>query len=776
MLKLFGTPIIASFCRVSSGAELDLYSSIQSKSPSSVLFKALGEFDLVVFDGESLTEIPTSLSESTGSISSCRKVSTQKIETIGYKTPGLLDWLKEGNIVGFILLELNKWIYTYEQPSNVIGNFLQYFNADPKWDPEETVFVAGFGQSEIYALVRSDNFDELFKFANYLRSVRYENIFGDRNTLPSELEKSSVFSTTHTVPLISYSKIIKQKCYSNIKGNVEAEILVRCPPGLESEVCNMLSFPQSAVSSILGVSDFSVRIKKPVGSDLLIETLMKFRSKWKRLNTNLIDTSTCLYGNSEFSPASGGSYTHENVEEYLNPEQEFERLRQFICSRIVSLSHRVRSHLNTRSSMPAVLSLACIPPRIHGESLRFLVNQGKNLESDFSPESTIISMLDSAEIALAQRTASSFVAGNSASFLPEAFGDGVLSAIFAIEAYVSHVYSVFYSTYSDLISEIIYREDDQNTLLNELGIDIDTDDEESSALEKHCSSKTTWKGYVYFSDTEGFQYHYYDVFSLPLEAVSSPAGEGVNWLTLTHEISHSIFTILNVDKKRSDVIQESVKRVLGSAISSLEVKEFGKIRDFHFELFANWFDYYHFYNADIDFYFECIWSSWATVPVVYSDVTEYVFRSFMIYVLKDNSVYQKEILLGREKEYLDKVWSEYCDFMEPYISILSIKHVVSQDYEAVMELVSVFGGPFSTIVDEYTNDDFRIAVNETYIDLDSHLDRVLKGEVVDEKIINPFIFLLHCRKMVPTLELEQRTVASSAIIFSLRNSAKFIKD
>lgn len=765
-LALHGAPIIASFCKVSSGSELDLFSTITEKDSSALVFKALGDFDVVVFAGATCSKIPTTLSESTGAISACRKVSSHRITAGEYQTPDLLPWLQNSTVVGFVLLELNKWIYTYQPPSITVSTFISDFYENSKWDADSTAFVAGFGQSELYAFIRADNFDDLFKFTNHLRSVKFKDILPEKN-LPKGLYESSVFAATHSVPLISYPEVITEPGYKKIKGKVSAEILVKCPPGMESKVCNSLSFSDSTVQSMFGGTDFSLRLKDQISSSSLIKTLMDFRAKWKNFNPALIDTSTNIFGSADFVPYTGGSPLLETISEYPSTSSRFAEEKPFISSRINSLAHRIRSHLNTRSSMPAVLTLACIPPRLIGETQRFVARQDGEDDREASPESTIIAMLDSAEMALAQRIGNSFSAARSSAFLPDTFGDGVLAAILAIEAFVDFVYEKFFSSYT---KELGYSEE----FISEAP-PKEEEDQYESQLEQHCGEPGSWKGYVYFSDTSGFQYHHFDVLSLPLEAVSSPANTGVNWLTLTHEISHSIFTILGVDKARSDVIEESVKRVLGDSGSGLEAKEFARIRDVHFELFANWFDYYHFYNRDLKFYFQCIWSSWATVPVVYSDVTEYIFRSFMIFLLSDVERYQGELLLGREDSYLADQWLEFKEVLTPCISLLNETHDLENDYKAVFDLVKVFGGPFSTIVSKYADDAFRKTINAPYENLESHVSIVMGGGVIDDEIENPLMFLVQCRKKFPELPLEQAAIASSAVMFSLRNSAEFME-
>jgi len=283
----------------------------------------------------------------------------------------------------------------------------------------------------------------------------------------------------------------------------------------------------------------------------------------------------------------------------------------------------------------------------------------------------------------------------------------------------------------------------------------------------------SWKGYVFFQDTIGFQYAHGDVFCLPSSAIFSALSPKCHWMTLTHEISHAIFTVMDIDAKHAEIILEGARRALTYYGESLDNRSIELSQNQFFELFAQWFDYYHFFNEDHDFYQKSIWISWLYVPFVHKDQTEYIFRSFAVFVLRDISALHESVYAVTESDFLKARWRDFISFVR--LNLPETEQISFEEKEdAVLALAADYLFPFSFLALEYRLDSFRHRLNEMPANFQLQIETIFSGAVIPESIANPFLLVREATRRATSGDNESIIrAASAALIFTLRDASHF---
>lgn len=161
-------------------------------------------------------------------------------------------------------------------------------------------------------------------------------------------------------------------------------------------------------------------------------------------------------------------------------------------------------------------------------------------------------------------------------------------------------------------------------------------------------NKDVWSGTVFFSQFHSFGLYPSEIMSFSSESLSRLVNRDVNWLTVTHEISHSYWTRLMVWRKKAfhvklktgEIIKISLNDIASGAATKYGYSSLDKgsnyFKDMLWEWFAHWFDFRHFYASKPDIYLWAIWSSWLRLPLVRQGLEEYFVRSFVIFLTAKN--------------------------------------------------------------------------------------------------------------------------------------------
>lgn len=184
-----------------------------------------------------------------------------------------------------------------------------------------------------------------------------------------------------------------------------------------------------------------------------------------------------------------------------------------------------------------------------------------------------------------------------------------------------------------------------------------------------------WSGAVFFSQFHNFGLYPFEIVSLSEESLEKPINRDTNWLTVTHEVSHSYWARFDVFEHKGLEVGQKGKRPRKIGIIEIANGEgeqygydkpgesIGDFKDMLWEWFAHWFDYKHFYAGKIDLYLWGIWSSWLRLPLVRQNLREYFIRTFVIFLvdkgLKLMPVWKK----GKECQIRRRYLGEQYDLM-----------------------------------------------------------------------------------------------------------------
>lgn len=142
---------------------------------------------------------------------------------------------------------------------------------------------------------------------------------------------------------------------------------------------------------------------------------------------------------------------------------------------------------------------------------------------------------------------------------------------------------------------------------------------------------------VVFDYEDGFLAYPHHLFSLPFAAAFTPFSGNLSWQTLSHEVSHSIATDLELEHLASvNSAQITVAEYLAkSETDEARKNQFLRVLKSDFkEIVAHWLDANCFYFGDVSRYLSGIWATWK--PRIDLNETRnlekaYIGRSFVIY-------------------------------------------------------------------------------------------------------------------------------------------------
>lgn len=733
-LSLQSTTLITTFYQVAAGKEHDIFSSFCEKSPNIITYKALGKFDLATFielDNPYDYHPPIT----SKGISAEYKI-TACMWDGSYKSPSIHSLLDKNSVASFVFISLDKSHYTKNFSTDILESFFKSFLGMHPEYKDNLGFYGGVGQSEILAILTGNDFSIFFDFASKIRVLKIDNIL----TSHDEEKEISLFSLSKNIPLISYNNVISNNNFVNVKGNITPQVLIDCPPGFESNIVGKFGDKTAIFKSVLGEYDLSISYSQPIKASSFLSNLLNFRAKWHKYDPAILNTETYLFEES-IPLCKVNSYSIIPAEEYPPIDENFCKEHPHLANKISNFIEKLYSDLSLRNLNITVYDMNDFPMRILGEIANYL--EGKEREKS-GYLITIEQLLESAEHGLEQRTSSEFLPISSIQRTPQSSTSGILLSIIAINYLVSYIFD---------------RWDECNV--------------------RNKENDSIWSGFVFFSDIFGFQLRHGMVFSLPLKSVASPIGSSVTWLGLTHEISHEIWSLLDIEINQAKYISEPLNKILDEKNREIQKEDtLINLRGQYWELFATWYDYFTFFNEEHEHFQTYIWKAWGELPVIKDRPAQYLFRSFVIFLSsKYFKKYQESIQCGEEDEFIKSAWNKYSKYFEKKLGFVNSYIDINDSHTkvTVLELVDKLVPIFMKLIKNYEHVKFQKMINKTYPRIDEHVRKIENNEIINEQIINPFLLLKECRRKICRGSNNIPTFyQNTALLYSFANQVIFL--
>jgi hypothetical protein len=592
--------------------------------------------------------------------------------------------------------------------------------------PAAHIFL-GLGYSELLLITGGEDLAVLLDTVNELRSMRD----------PEDNTQSLFFKTT-TFPLLSCAQIHKTKSYELLQGKVLPVITASCDPAVEWRIASEMEKQGMFVRNVYGKSDLLIGWKSPVAIADLANLLTQFRQRWGATGM-LAKTSTYLESPIQTMPTSRStpdtSFFNRSLAIASGPLPGFptEKEKNLLFDNLQTVEpHALRASLSDLT----LRLLACLNEPQIGEHYLDMVNLFAFLpelikglgKSDIADNAryTAEAVADLARAAINQRYAG-------LEFHPETLAHSHVPLLCDIRAIVAAATCIPHFVFDHLHPDLRASE--------------------------------TWAGFVLFGGTSAPQYLHQDILALPPASLFSPVEE---WWKITHEAAHGVFRTLQVFEKIPSKYRDYVDAACleAGADSYLLIDE----------LFANWFDWKYIFNQDTEFFLQRIWASWFRVPRVQMSKSQYLARTFAVFICSRLSEFIPLLqyrLMERGFPWLKARWEEFVAVLRTVPEMSAYLDKVKPE-EVQNTLTLVFHT--SHILHFFENgfeqacgvEKLRKRLNPAYPELDQHIRLLNEGKVIMTQIPNPcrlhLEFLKSLRNQPPSL------AAEIAYIFSLENT------
>lgn len=694
--------------------------------------KVLGEYDLALISSTNSVSFPVNLPV----------LSSTTYTLLGltgpYESPDLGQWLADAPLCMFMQLEFDKLLYSKGSISSIAHHFVDTYQSrkdKSKW--ADIAFYGGLGHAELLAVAKSGDIEPLMKTIHELRAIQYGDVHPAGFENDDDDALLPMLATTQSTPLVSYENVILNKNYESLRGEAHAIISITSPPGLEAAIADDLGVKDAGHWITIGEKDVVVVTEKDVEMSELVEKVIEFRRNvGPKVSSGMTTTTQILcqsFGSVE--PSSTYKLLHDFDFEI---EQRFSDLQPTVADRIDRLAARLKETFNSRRHYIVASDFRIFADRIRLEISDYIACEDrKKREQATDTLATIVQWSEQAEIALAQRIHSPATPQTAIAFNRE----DSLAPLLGMRYIIDYIFECW--------SELDIGDDDM---------------------------RVAWQGFVYFSDTSYFSMYAGEVISIPHDAAQFPFLPSKNWLPLTHEISHILHSRLDSFADNRGRLHEMLD-IRPDAMSPFE-REGSRYHDRNLsEVIATWFDYYHFYDADYEYFFKYLWLSLLSLPGIRRRISNYHIRTFLLTCMRDEAEFRSAIVSGMEAEYYGEKWQTYLGEVEDF-SKQTGQSIPLDEWVGESTIVGarVLGRPALDFVSNNKLEKFRSSVNKAYENLDAHVDSIMNGRIVHDEIENPLLLLRKCYEKSSLVSTEVRDIHSTAFVLSLRNSQRFVSD
>ncbi len=752
------TPFLIKLIRCEAGTEEKLVTSLRKKHPSSFFGKVLGKHDIIeiltlnsLHDAIYVNSNPQILNISTfpcfsfkGHHKACRKS------------------LKEAIAPSIVLIRLNEPIF---QNFGVEGVFKTTKKLGQLLPRIHSYTLVTMGYYDIVVWLESNNFEDVFDYAEQLRKLSVEDI-----DLPREesQQKHRIIQDTISIPVISYDNVINPENWSKLQGEISPIVNIRCVPGHEKSIVNNIDKQDNDCRALLGSDDIVCFWKEKIHLKDFTKLIYEFRKKAS--SDVLIDTVTKLYSINEFEDDAenlgGGTLSFPQptkILERLDAISQYPDSNQFFIGELINIVSLVNTLIGNftmgASSYEARFSMMYF--------LNALVRDYEQAVKDkikpeiFKYEGWLLFYANALRNSIIQQFSSKGYSESSDANLYPTFAGSLVRIIKAI------------SLIPEFIFQVICGSAPPQLL-------VDAVDGEDGMLFKESFDQFDfpWVGFICLDLSHGYcLVSQGEVLVVPHKDIF----QILNWITLSHEISHAYYYRIDFEK-----LEESFLSTDLPPIGDLEPTDRSKYialrKENVTELFAHWFDYKHFFNEDFYFYIWSIWRTYLEIPRVYSNKFDYWIRSLFIWychnwkqnktdIDKLNSLQNN---LDREKGYLRilrKGINETAEFIEKKFPS-DYRHVrITTDDKMDIAVATSRYIDFRDKFEAYTNHDIVQKINnrQAYPSLRKHVNQfVLKGKIViNDRIQNPFLLLREILYLVFRGEIDEKIEKQVVIALTL---------
>jgi hypothetical protein len=712
--------------RADVGFEEELTARLRAKWPSAVFFKTFGKYDILQVS--ELRDIHEAVRADTDNL-------ILEINSFPcfcwYREPGeFLEKLRPSIAPTLTFLKLQEPIFQIKGLDG-IEEVSQYL-----YSRDNLFGLMGTGYHEILLFGFSSGFEAIFRYMNGLRKLRIRDVFP---TFVKAHREKALFARTATIPLISYGQVIEGKKWTKLEGKVTPTLTIRCVPGHEDYLVKLWPADWKLM---LGTEDLLCRWNRPVPLKKYVKALLEFRQNAKQ-KLSVFNTTTRLFHAETVVPDSNHAENPPPAETrklfFKEELRSLERRRRkgntpFIVGEITNIASLINTHIGNTGLQSSYSDIIYSIRFLNGILKKYVMLGDEGDPSDLAViEDDLLQYADCVRAAMAQHFPPEDYSEFSGIGIPLPFASSLSRIIRAI------------STLPEQFFQIISRSDPPRRLVEA----AEAAGAEEDLIQSRRSYDLPWKGFLFLNLAEGYQcLGQSEIFYVPYKDIFNP----LNWTTLTHEIAHAYYERIDFGVVENGYLQDL--RNLVEQGNSRYVQYADTLEGTCQELFVHWFDYRHFFDADLEFCLWSIWRTWVDIPRVYQFKEDYWLRTlFLTYChvwpeVKStlDPIYTKQQLEDETSLQILEVLNPYFDKATQFI----YKHFLAgypgiklkdSEWEKVYDTIVIFLDLRRYFEAHYVNELIISGVSETYPDLDEHARSIFDGKVVKMPIPNPLLLL-----------------------------------
>ena len=764
--KLQDRTILVKFIRSKVGLEDKLVESLSKENPNSVYFKVLGRFDIL-----EVSKI-NSLRDSLRLYSDQRILEMSSFPCKCWKANVKNFWEKLNDSVAptITLAKLQEPLFLRRgfQGVQKVSEYLS------KGDGVDIFSFSGFGYYEIFLFNISNSFEKIFSYIETIRSLTIKDIIPSFSKADGE---KALLTNTTTVPLISYKNIIVPKQWQKLEGKVNPIITLKCAPGHEDFIKNKWL---NSWNNLLGAEDLICLFENPIPLSNFIKDLITFRKNAIE-SLMLFNTSTSLFqnfgekskskdgnDNSELKDPPGFDKPPYSLFETLKGLDKLPNSKHFVISELINIVSLLNTYIGNRllkfAYSDILYSIKYLKWSLY-DYQQALTN--KNYAVSAEREDDLLCYAESVRSAIAQH------------FPHE--DPGASTSIANIQSFDCSLSMIIKAI--SVIPEQLFKLISKSPPPPKLAEFRSPHNLEDPRHQSYTNFNLPWKGFLLLRLSENYQIvDQSERLCVPFRDIFNV----LNWITLSHEISHAYYVRIDYENLEADYLNEW-RELVRSKKPELFHEFDSRRADSNYEFFAHWFDYRHFFNGDLNFYLWSIWRTWVEIPRPYQFREEYWLRSIFVKVSNNwntlqtafETIYKSGLNQEeRSKQYVDIFARQFTE-IDQFIKLKFPYHyddlkLSEQEQSELFEKALMFKDLVRKFEEDYVNNDLIISVQKPSSNLERDIDRIFEGKTLKTKIENPFLLLKEILKRVYE-GAELSDLASLALIYSLRQASRHFR-